>query len=85
MTRMIKVIIALLLGFMIGALCRWFDIPVPAPPQLLGVLLIASITLGYLLTDRFIAQRTTPAYTSGNTHTLRDIETRNQGGESGSE
>ncbi len=54
---MIKITIALMLGLMIGALCRWFDIPVPAPPQLLGVLLIASITIGYLLTDRFIIQR----------------------------
>ena len=78
---MIKIIIALMLGFMIGALCRWFDIPVPAPPQLLGVLLIASITVGYLLTDHFIARRTTPAYTSRNAHTVRDVEARNQRGE----
>jgi XapX domain-containing protein len=54
---MIKMIIALVIGFLIGAACRWFDIPVPAPPQLLGVFLIMSITVGYLLTDKFIAAR----------------------------
>ncbi|MER3428077.1 MAG: hypothetical protein C4334_08240 [Pyrinomonas sp.] len=54
---MTKIIIALLIGFLIGAACRWFDIPVPAPPQLLGVFLIMSITVGYSLTDRYLASR----------------------------
>jgi len=54
---MAKIIIALLIGFLIGAACRWFDIPVPAPPQLLGVFLIMSITVGYALTDRYLAAR----------------------------
>ncbi|MBA3442313.1 MAG: DUF1427 family protein [Pyrinomonadaceae bacterium] len=70
---MIKITIALMLGLMIGALCRWFDIPVPAPPQLLGVLLIASITIGYLLTDRFIIQRATSS-----SETRMNVESKRQ-------
>ena len=36
------------LGLAIGAGCRWFDVPVPAPPRLSGALLVVAMTLGYL-------------------------------------
>src|SRR5436309_8977584 len=49
---MIKVIAGLVLGFLIGVGCRWFDIPLPGPPKLVGALLIVSITLGYMATDK---------------------------------
>jgi XapX domain-containing protein len=52
---MVKIIAGMILGLMIGAGCRWFDIPLPSPPKLVGVLLIASITLGYMATDKLIA------------------------------
>jgi XapX domain-containing protein len=43
---MAKTLLAILLGVLIGAGCRWFDVPVPSPPRLLGALLVVAITLG---------------------------------------
>ena len=54
---MIKILAGLILGLLIGSACRWFDIPLPGPPKLVGALLIVSITLGYLATDKLIAAR----------------------------
>jgi len=48
---MIKDVVSVLLALLIGASCRWFEIPVPAPPRLFGALLIIAITGGYMLTD----------------------------------
>lgn len=45
---MIATIIGLALGLLIGALCRYFDIPLPAPPKLVGALLVVTMTLGFL-------------------------------------
>jgi XapX domain-containing protein len=57
----VKNLLAILLALLIGAACRWFEIPVPAPPRLFGALLILAVTVGYLLTDAVIARRTPPA------------------------
>jgi XapX domain-containing protein len=53
----IKILAGLILGLFIGSACRWFDIPLPGPPKLVGALLIVSITVGYLATDQFIAAK----------------------------
>ncbi len=47
-----KLLLAFIIAFGIGFACRWFDIPVPAPPAWQGVLLIAAITFGYVIADR---------------------------------
>lgn len=52
-----KTAIGLLLGFAIGVLCRLGDVPLPAPPVLVGALLVLAMTLGYVLTDRFATHR----------------------------
>jgi XapX domain-containing protein len=54
---MAKIIAGLILGFLIGAGCRWFDIPLPGPPKFVGALLVVSVTLGYMMTDKLIATR----------------------------
>jgi len=41
----------IVLGLGIGAACRWFDIPLPAPPKLVGALLVVMMTLGFVITD----------------------------------
>jgi XapX domain-containing protein len=53
---MVKEAISVLLAFGIGAGCRWFEIPVPAPPRLFGALLIIAITGGYMLMDAGMAK-----------------------------
>lgn len=40
--------IAIALGFAIGAFCRLVDLPLPAPPKLVGALLVLAMTLGFL-------------------------------------
>ena len=54
MTR--KTVIGLALGFGIGFGCSLLAIPVPAPPVLVGALLVVAMTLGYTLTDRYLAR-----------------------------
>jgi XapX domain-containing protein len=44
--------LGMLIAFGIGVACRYFSVPVPAPPTLFGVVLIACITAGYLFADR---------------------------------
>ena len=52
-----KIIAGLILGLLIGAGCRWFDIPLPGPPKFVGALLVVSVTLGYMMTDKLITTR----------------------------
>jgi XapX domain-containing protein len=44
----------LLLGIGIGAACRWFDLPLPAPPKLVGALLVQAMTVGFVITDMLL-------------------------------
>ena len=52
-----KIVVGLILGLAIGAACRWFDIPSPSPPKLMGALLVVAMTLGYIAADVLIAKR----------------------------
>jgi XapX domain-containing protein len=36
------------LGVAIGAFCRWFDIPAPAPAHIMGGVILIAMTLGFL-------------------------------------
>lgn len=44
-------IAGMLLGLAIGAACRWFDIPSPAPPSVAGASLVVAMTSGFLLAN----------------------------------
>jgi XapX domain-containing protein len=46
-----KFLIGFLISFLVGAGCRFFDIPSPSPPVLPGALLVVAVTLGYTVTD----------------------------------
>ena len=48
-------VLGLLLGLTIGAGCRYFDLPLPAPPKLVGALLVVFMTSGFLIADFVIA------------------------------
>lgn len=52
-----KFVAGLLLGFGIGFGCRALGVPVPAPPVLVGALLVVAMTSGYLLADRALTRR----------------------------
>ncbi|MDW4497875.1 DUF1427 family protein [Sulfitobacter sp. D35] len=52
-----KTILGLALALVIGIACRLAVIPLPAPPVLIGALLVLAMTLGYTLTDRFASHR----------------------------
>jgi XapX domain-containing protein len=52
-----KIALGLLLALAIGIVCRLATIPLPAPPVLIGALLVLAMTLGYVATDRFAAHR----------------------------
>ena len=51
-----KPIIGLILAFAIGLACRAFGIPSPAPPLILGALLVMAMTVGYIAVDRWMAR-----------------------------
>lgn len=52
-----KVALGLLLAFTIGIVSRVALIPLPAPPVLIGALVVLSMTLGYVGADRFASHR----------------------------
>ena len=54
-----KTISGFLLAFAIGVGCRLGSIPLPAPPVLIGALLVVAMSAGYVLTGRFAVSRTT--------------------------
>jgi XapX domain-containing protein len=54
--RQVKTAIAFTIALLIGAGCRWFEIPVPSPPKLIGALLVLTMSVGYLATDRLMAR-----------------------------
>ncbi len=55
--EVMKIAAGMILGILIGAACRWFDVPVPSPPKLVGALLVVAMTVGYLATDKVIATK----------------------------
>ena len=58
---MIKSAAGIALGLLIGAGCRWLDVPVPAPPKFIGAVLVVAMTLGYLGADKVLSHRVVTA------------------------
>ena len=50
-----KSTIGIVLAFALGFACRAFGITSPAPPLILGALLVMTMTIGYILVDRWVA------------------------------
>ena len=59
-----KVVVSLVLATGIGVLCRVADIPVPAPPAIVGALLVLSMTVGHIAADRMMARRVSAGETT---------------------
>lgn len=54
---MVKPIIGIALGLLIGIGCRSFGIPLPGPPAIFGAILAVAMATGYTVTDRLLARR----------------------------
>lgn len=54
---MMAAALGIILGLAIGMACRWFDIPLPAPPKLVGALLVVAMTTGFVGTDLLLESR----------------------------
>ena len=52
-----KILIGLVLSFVIGAGCRYFDIPAASPPVIPGALIVLAMTLGYTSMDRLLVNK----------------------------
>ena len=59
---MSMLLIGIFLGVAIGFSCRWFDIPLPSPPNLVGALLVAAMTLGFDLGSYITSDNGVPSY-----------------------
>jgi len=46
---MAATLVGLVLGLLIGAGCRYFDMPSPAPPRLIGAFMLVAMTLGFVV------------------------------------
>jgi XapX domain-containing protein len=53
-----KTIFGVVVGLLIGVGCRFFEIPLPGPPAILGAFLAVAMATGYTLTDKALAART---------------------------
>jgi XapX domain-containing protein len=51
---MAATLIGLIVGLLIGAGCRYFDVPSPAPPRLIGALMLVAMTLGFVLAGQIL-------------------------------
>jgi XapX domain-containing protein len=52
-----RILIGFVLAFTVGAVCRATGIPLPAPPVLLGALVVLAMSAGYIATDRLVHDR----------------------------
>jgi len=59
-----KILLGAIVAFLIGAGCRYFEIPAPSPPVLPGALLVVAMTAGYSVTDRALTRKVIIAKTT---------------------
>jgi XapX domain-containing protein len=52
----VKIALGLILVLLIGIVCRLAGIPVPAPPAIVGALLVVAMTVGFVATDTMLTK-----------------------------
>lgn len=52
-----KAVIGILVALSIGIICRIAGLPLPAPPVIVGALLVIAMTVGYITVDRLASHR----------------------------
>src|SRR5206468_9884311 len=58
-----KIVIGFVLSLLIGADCRYFDIPAASPPVIPGALIVLAMTLGYSSMDGVLIRKNHTATT----------------------
>jgi XapX domain-containing protein len=58
-----KILIAFIVAFGIGAGSRWTGVPSLAPQAIVGALLIVAMSTGYVAADRILKRTSSPALT----------------------
>ena len=58
-----KIVIGFVLSFLMGAGCRYFDIPAASPPVIPGASIVLAMTLGYSSMDRLLIRKDRAATT----------------------
>jgi XapX domain-containing protein len=59
-----KLIIGLILAVCVGIGCRWFGIPLPGPPAIMGAAMAVAMASGYTATDYWITRKSHTASVS---------------------
>jgi XapX domain-containing protein len=54
----VKFFCGVVVGFLIGVGCRFFEIPLPGPPAILGAFLAVAMATGYTVMDKVLVART---------------------------
>ncbi|WP_373089064.1 DUF1427 family protein [Sneathiella sp.] len=52
-----KAVIGIIVALSIGIVCRIAGLPLPAPPVVVGALLVIAMTVGYITVDKFASHR----------------------------
>ena len=55
-----KLAFGLLLAVCLGIFCRFFDIPLPGPPAIMGAVMAIAMASGYTATDYLLTRRAPP-------------------------
>jgi XapX domain-containing protein len=48
--------VGILVALVIGGIVRLLRLPIPAPPTIIGALMILALTVGYLIVDRWLSR-----------------------------
>ena len=52
-----KIVCGVVVALLIGVGCRFFELPLPGPPAILGAFLAVAMATGYTVTDKILAAR----------------------------
>lgn len=52
-----KIAVGILVAVCVGIGCRWFGIPLPGPPAIMGAAMAVAMATGYTATDYFFTRK----------------------------
>jgi XapX domain-containing protein len=58
---MLKLSIGLVIAVIVGVGCRWFGLPLPGPPAIMGAAMAVAMATGYTATDYVLNRNRTVA------------------------